>query len=57
MSIQYPVTLDEMQNITGVGAGKARKFGKPFVELIKKYCDEKDIVRPQDCLLYTSRCV
>ena len=51
MSIQYPVTLDEMQNITGVGAGKARKFGKPFVELIKKYCDEKDIVRPQDMVV------
>ena len=50
-SIQYPVTLDEMQNITGVGAGKARKFGKPFVELIKKYCDEKDIVRPQDMVV------
>ena len=49
MSIQYPVTLDEMQNITG--AGKARKFGKPFVELIKKYCDEKDIVRPQDMVV------
>ena len=51
MSIQYPVTLDEMQNITGVGAGKARKFGKPFVELIKKYVDEKDIVRPQDMVV------
>ena len=51
MSIQYPVTLDEMQNIAGVGAGKARKFGKPFVELIKKYCDEKDIVRPQDMVV------
>ena len=51
MSIQYPVTLDAMQNITGVGAGKARKFGKPFVELIKKYCDEKDIVRPQDMVV------
>ena len=51
MSIQYPVTLDEMQNITGVGAGKARKCGKPFVELIKKYCDEKDIVRPQDMVV------
>ena len=41
MSIQYPVTLEEMQNITGVGVGKAKKFGKPFVELIKKYVDEK----------------
>ena len=51
MSIQYPVTLEEMQNITGVGVGKAKKFGKPFVELIKKYVDEKDIVRPQDMVV------
>ncbi|WP_300286715.1 DNA helicase RecQ [uncultured Alistipes sp.] len=51
MSIQYPVTLDEMQNITGVGAGKAKKFGKPFVELIRKYVEEKDIVRPQDMVV------
>ena len=35
MSIQYPVTIEELQNITGVGAGKARKFGDEFVKLIK----------------------
>ena len=40
-----------MQNITGVGAGKAKKFGKPFVELIRKYVEEKDIVRPQDMIV------
>ena len=51
MSIQYPITLEEMQNITGVGAGKARKFGKPFIELIKKYVEEKDIIRPQDMVV------
>ena len=51
MSMQYPVTLGEMQNSTGVGVGKAKKFGKPFVELIKKYVDEKDIVRPQDMVV------
>ncbi len=51
MSVHYPTTIDEMQNISGVGAGKARKFGQPFVELIKRYVDEKEIVRPQDMVL------
>lgn len=51
MSIQYPVTIEEMQNITGVGAGKARKFGAEFVKLIKRYVEEKDIVRPQDMVV------
>ena len=51
MSIQYPITLEEMQNITGVGVGKAKKFGKPFIELIKKYVDEKEIIRPQDMVV------
>ncbi len=51
MSIQYPVTLEEMQNITGVGAGKAKKFGKEFIELIKAYVDENEIDRPQDMVV------
>ena len=51
MAIQYPVTLEEMQNITGVGAGKARKFGEEFVNLIKAYVEEKEIVRPQDMVV------
>ena len=51
MSIQYPTSLEEMQNITGVGVGKAKKFGKPFVDLIKTYVEEKDIVRPQDMVV------
>ncbi len=51
MAIQYPVTIEEMQNITGVGAGKARKFGAEFVKLIKQYVEEKDIVRPQDMVV------
>ena len=51
MAIQYPVTLEEMQNITGVGAGKARKFGEEFVKLIKAYVEEKEIVRPQDMVV------
>jgi ATP-dependent DNA helicase RecQ len=41
MALQYPVTLDEMQNIVGVGTGKAKRYGKEFVELIKSYVEEK----------------
>lgn len=48
MSIQYPVTLDELKNCQGVGEGKAKKFGKEFVELISKYVDENEIERPMD---------
>ena len=51
MAIQYPVTIEEMQNITGVGVGKARKFGEEFVKLIKAYVEEKEIVRPQDMVV------
>src|SRR5205085_9004538 len=48
MAIQYPTTIDELKNITGVGAGKATKFGKPFIELIAKYVEENEIERPID---------
>lgn len=48
MATNYPITLDELKNISGVGAGKAAKFGKPFVDLISKYVDENDIERPMD---------
>ncbi len=51
MSIQYPITIEEMQNITGVGVGKAKKFGAEFIDLIKRYVDEKDIMRPQDMVV------
>ena len=51
MSVQYPITLEEMQNISGVGAGKAKKFGAEFVELIKAYVEEKEIIRPQDMVV------
>lgn len=51
MSIQYPVTLEELQSISGVGAGKAQKFGAEFVKLIKAYVEEKDIERPQDIVV------
>jgi len=51
MSIQYPISLEELQNISGVGAGKAKKFGQEFVDLIRKYVEENDIVRPNDMVL------
>ena len=51
MAIHYPITLEEMQNISGVGVGKATRYGKEFVDLIKKYVDENDIVRPQDMVV------
>ena len=51
MAIQYPVNLDELQNISGVGSGKAQRYGKEFVELIKKYVEEKEIIRPLDMVV------
>ena len=51
MSIQYPITMEEMQNIVGVGAGKAQRYGKEFIELIKTYVEEKEIIRPQDMVV------
>ncbi len=51
MSIQYPITIEELQTIQGVGAGKAQKFGAEFVKLIKAYVDEKEILRPQDMVV------
>ncbi|HNZ70994.1 MAG TPA: DNA helicase RecQ [Prolixibacteraceae bacterium] len=51
MSIQYPITLQELQNIQGVGQGKAMRYGKEFVELISQYVDENEIDRPQDIVV------
>lgn len=48
MATIYPITLEELQNIPGVGAGKAKRYGKEFCELIKKHCDENEIERPED---------
>ncbi|MCA1750508.1 MAG: DNA helicase RecQ [Cryomorphaceae bacterium] len=48
MAIQYPTTLEELTQISGVGMGKARKFGKPFVDLIARYVDDNEIERMQD---------
>ncbi|MCL3779965.1 DNA helicase RecQ [Prolixibacteraceae bacterium JC049] len=51
MSIQYPISLEELQNIQGVGQGKAKRYGKEFISLIKSYVDEKEIERPQDMVV------
>lgn len=53
MSIQYPVNLDELKFIQGVGEGKARRYGKEFVELIKTYVDDNEIERAQDMVVKT----
>jgi len=51
MAIQYPVTLEELQNITGIGAGKAQRYGREVVEVIKNYVADKEIIRPQDMVV------
>lgn len=51
MAIQYPVSLEELQNITGIGAGKAQRYGKEVVEVIKNYVADKEIIRPQDMVV------
>ena len=51
MSIMYPMTYDELKNCQGVGEGKARKFGKEFIELIAKYVEENEIERPDDFVM------
>ncbi len=48
MSLHYPLTMDELKNIGGVGTGKAARFGQPFLDLIQKYVDENGIERPTD---------
>jgi len=51
MAIQYPITLEELQNITGIGAGKAQRYGSEVVDVIKSYVAEKEIIRPQDMIV------
>ena len=51
MTIQYPCTLEELSHCMGVGAGKAQKYGQPFVELIKRYVEDNEIERPQDIII------
>lgn len=48
MATMYPVTIDELQNIQGVGVGKAHRYGADFCKLIKQYCDDNEIERPEE---------
>jgi ATP-dependent DNA helicase RecQ len=51
MATNYPISIDELKNITGVGSGKAIKYGKPFADLIKKYVEDNEIERPMDLIV------
>ncbi|MCT8340844.1 DNA helicase RecQ [Flavobacteriaceae bacterium TK19130] len=48
MALKYPITMDELSNVHGVGESKAKKFGQPFLDLIERYVEENDIIRPDD---------
>jgi ATP-dependent DNA helicase RecQ len=51
MALKYPITIDELSNVHGVGEGKAKKYGTAFIELISRYVDENDIIRPDDLVV------
>ena len=53
MATSYPITMEDLQNIQGVGMGKARRYGKEFLELIKRHCEENEIERPEDLRVRT----
>lgn len=53
MATIYPITLDELQNIPGVGAGKAKRYGQEFVDIIKRHVEENEMVRPEDLRVKT----
>ena len=53
MATTYPITMEELQNITGVGAGKAKKFGEEFLKVIKEHVKENEITRPEDLRVRT----
>ncbi|WP_027136885.1 ATP-dependent DNA helicase RecQ [Gaetbulibacter saemankumensis] len=54
MALKYPITISELANVHGVAEGKAKKYGKGFVELIAKYVEENDIIRPDDMVVKTT---
>jgi ATP-dependent DNA helicase RecQ len=54
MATQYPITMEELSHIGGVGRNKAQKFGTPFLALIKKHVEDNNIERPQDIFLKTA---
>jgi len=51
MALQYPIVIDELKYIQGVGEGKAKRYGKEFIELIRLYVEENEIERPQDMVV------
>ena len=51
MALKYPITSDELSNVYGVGEGKAKKYGNEFIELIARYVDDNDIIRPDDLVV------
>ena len=51
MATHYPITMDELQNISGVGTGKAQRYGKEFIDVIKRHVEENDIIRPLDMVV------
>lgn len=51
MALKYPITIDELSNVHGVGEGKAKKYGNEFVELIARYVEDNDIIRPDDLVV------
>ncbi|MFC7444366.1 MULTISPECIES: DNA helicase RecQ [Mesoflavibacter] len=51
MALKYPISVEELSNVHGVGEGKAKKYGKDFVKLIAKYVEDNDIVRPDDMVV------
>ena len=51
MALKFPISIEELSNVHGVGDGKAKKFGKEFIALIEKYVEENDIVRPDDMIV------
>ncbi len=53
MATVYPISIEELQNIPGVGAGKAKRYGKEFCDMIRQYCEENEIERPEDSRVRT----
>jgi len=53
MATTYPITMEELQNIPGVGAGKAKRYGEEFLRIIKEYVEENEIIRPEDLRVRT----
>ena len=51
MATTYPITIDELANISGVGAGKAKRYGQAFVDIIRRHVDDNEIERPEDMVV------